>query len=442
MTYTEARRALEGLPSLDVKPGLDRILRLLDALDHPEQAFPAVHIAGTNGKGSVAAMLASVLSQAGYRVGRFTSPDLIDFRDRISIDDVWIEGDELARTVEQLLPIFAAEDPPTLFEALTAIAFQHFATNKVDLAVVEVGLGGRFDATNVLSPLLTILTTVGRDHLALLGGYSKSLFGYYTPRGGTIEKIAWEKAGIAKESVPCLAGDLPLEAQRILVAECARVHAPLTDCHTIDLERVAFDWDKVTYQIEASDLPKEILLPLLGGYQQENLRVTLRAIELLRKNGLTIPSRAIALGLAAVRWPGRFEVISRRPIVILDGAHNQPGALALAEDIERTLPEQIHRHLLFGILADKELEPIARALFPLFSSVTLTRSKSPRALALEPLLEAARSLGIAPLRSISVREGATNAYNGLKEDDALVVTGSLTVVREARPILREELCRR
>jgi dihydrofolate synthase/folylpolyglutamate synthase len=373
-------------------------------------------------------MLASVLSQAGYRVGRFTSPDLIDFRDRISIDDLWIEGDELARTVEQLLPIFAAEDPPTLFEVLTAIAFHHFAKNKVDLAVVEVGLGGRFDATNVLSPTLTILTTVGRDHLALLGG--------------TIEKISWEKAGIAKEDVPCLAGDLPAAAQRILVAECACVHAPLTDCHTIGLERVAFDWEKVTYQIEGSDLPKEILLPLLGGYQQENLRVTLRAIELLRENGFTIPSRAVAAGLAAVRWPGRFEVISRRPIVILDGAHNQPGALALAKDIERTLPDKIHRHLLFGILTDKELEPIARALFPLFSSVTLTRSKSPRAMTLEPLLEVARSLGIVPFRSSSVREGATSAYNSLKEEDALIVTGSLTVVREARPILRKELCRR
>jgi dihydrofolate synthase/folylpolyglutamate synthase len=428
LTYAEARRALERLPSLDVKPGLDRILRLLDVLDHPEQAFPAIHIAGTNGKGSVAAMLASVLSHAGYRVGRFTSPDLIDFRDRISIDDIWIERDALARTVKQLLPIFTADDPPTLFEALTAIAFHHFATNKVDLAVVEVGLGGRFDATNVLSPLLTILTTIGRDHLALLGG--------------TIEKIAWEKAGIAKGDVPFLAGDLPLEAHRVLVAECARVHAPLTDCHTIGLERVAFDWEKVTYRIEAADLPREILLPLLGGYQKENLRVTLRAIELLRKNGFTIPNRAVAAGLATVRWPGRFEVISRRPIVILDGAHNQPAALALAADIERTLPDKAHRHLLFGILADKELEPIARALFPLFFSVTLTRSKSPRSMVLEPLLETARSLGIAPLRSTSVHEGVASAYNSLKEDDALVVTGSLTVVREARPILLEELCRR
>ncbi len=427
MTYAEARRALERLPSLDVKPGLDRILRLLGALDHPEQAFPAIHIAGTNGKGSVAAMLASVLSHAGYRVGRFTSPDLIDFRDRISIDDIWIERDALARTVKQLLPIFTADDPPTLFEALTAIAFHHFAKNKVDLAVVEVGLGGRFDATNVLSPLLTILTTIGRDHFALLGG--------------TIEKIAWEKAGIAKEDIPCLAGDLPLEAQRILGAECARIRAPLTDCHTIDLERVSFDWEKVIYQIEGSDLPKEILLPLLGGYQRENLRVTLRAIELLRKNGLTIPNHAVASGLATVRWPGRFELIARRPIVILDGAHNQPGALALAKDIERTLPNQIHRHLLFGILADKELEPIARALFPLFSSVTLTRSKSPRAMAFEPLLKTARSLGIVPLRSSNVREGVTSTYNSLKEEDALVVTGSLTVVREARPILLEELCR-
>jgi dihydrofolate synthase/folylpolyglutamate synthase len=436
MNYDEARRVLERLPSLNVKPGLDRISRLLHKLGHPERDFQAVHIAGTNGKGSVAAMLASVLSQAGYRVGRFTSPDLVDFRDRIEIDGVWISKGELANTVERILPVLSGEDPPTLFEALTAIAFHHFAAQDVDLAVVEVGLGGRFDATNVVSPLLTILTTVGRDHLALLGGCSKSLFGYYTPRG-TLEKIAWEKAGIAKANVPFLIGDLPPSIVGIVKEECDRVHASPIDTRSLTVERSGFDWEKATYRIRGGDLPKTITLPLLGSYQQENLRLVLRAVELLREEGLTIPDTAVTEGLSTVRWPGRFEVIARRPTVILDGAHNLPAALALAADVKCRVPQRIHRHLLFGVLADKEVDEICRTLFPLFARVTLTRSQSARALAIAPLVKVARSLGISPLRSTDLREGAIDAYDNLKEEDTLVVTGSLTVVREARAILLE-----
>jgi len=427
MNYTEARCVLESLPTLEVKPGLDRINRLLHALDNPERSFRAIHIAGTNGKGSVLAMIASILTRAGYKTGRFTSPELVDFRDRISVDDAWIGEETLTKTVEQLLPLLEnGEAQPTLFEALTAIAFDYFSAHQVDLAVVEAGLGGRFDATNVVVPLLTILTNVGRDHLDLLGD--------------ELSQIAWEKAGIAKAGVPFLTGNLPPEAEKIAIEECLLTRAKRFLCDSITVARTTFDWERAAYAIDASDLPKKIDLPLLGGYQQENLRLALRSAQLLREAGLAISNDAITEGLAEVRWPGRFEVIGEHPRVVLDGAHNVPAALALAEDVERYVPEKRHRYLLFGALFDKEWEAIGRILFPLFAEVTLTRSQSPRALPIDELGKSASSLGIPLTCSPSVSEGLSRASASLAERDVLFVTGSLTVVREARSALMEVLC--
>ena len=428
MDYTEARCILESLPTLEVKPGLDRINRLLDALDHPEWSFRAIHIAGTNGKGSVLAMLASILTRAGYKTGRFTSPELVNFRDRISVDDTWIGEETLTKTVVQLLPLLEkGEAQPTLFEALTAIAFDYFSTHQVDLAVVEVGLGGRFDATNVVAPLLTILTNVGRDHLDLLGD--------------ELSQIAWEKAGIAKPGVPFLTGDLPPEAEKVAIEECRLTQAKRFRYDSIAVARIAFDWERAVYAIDAGDLPKKIDLPLLGGYQRENLRLALRAVQLLREAGLAISNDAITEGLAEVRWPGRFEVIGEHPRVVLDGAHNVPAALALAEDVERYVRERQHRHLLFGVLSDKEWEAISQILFPQFAAVTLTQSRSPRALPVDVLGKGALPLGITFVCSSSVSEGLSRASASLTERDVLFVTGSLTVVREARSALMGISCR-
>ncbi len=422
MDYIEARRALEGLPSLEVKPGLDRVNRLLEHLDHPERAFPAIHVAGTNGKGSVVAMLSSVLTHAGYHVGRFTSPDLIDFRDRISVDGKWISEEEFARQVDRILPLLAdTQDTPTLFEVLTAVAFSHFAECNVDLAVVEVGLGGRYDSTNVVKPMLTILTTVGMDHTALLGN--------------TIEKIAWEKAGIAKKDVPLLIGDLPEEAERVAREECARVRAPLVTTSDIVLQRSGFTWEYASYRVIAPSLPETVNIPLIASYQQENLLLVLATIEELRKKGLPIPNDAISSGLAATVWPGRFEVMSREPIIVLDGAHNPPGAEALAKEIETLFPRGEKRHLLFGVLADKDYEAMAHTLFPLFSRVTLTRSDSPRALEPSHLATIATELAVPSVETRSVIDGVSAACASLDPDDALLIAGSLTIVREARTLL-------
>jgi len=428
MDCAEARCILENLPTLEVKPGLARINRLLDALDHPQQTFQTIHVAGTNGKGSVAAMLASVLHQAGYRVGRFTSPELLDFRDRICVDDTWIAQQELAVVVERLLPILNEErDRPTLFEALTAIAFDHFAAQRVDLAVIEAGLGGRFDATNTVFPVLTILTNVGRDHMRLLGN--------------RLERIAWEKAGIAKRQVPFLTGDLPPVAEKVVIEECRLAGAELVRLDPISVKRRRFDWERTTYAVEAEDLPKKIELPLLGGYQGENLRLALRAVRSLREQGVVIPNGAVAAGLGEVRWPGRFEVVARDPTVVLDGAHNVPAAQALAKDVVEYVPEKRHRRLLFGVLSDKEWEAISRILFPLFAEVMLTRSQSPRALSLDALGEAASSLGIPSTCCETVSDGLRRACSGLVTQDVLFIAGSLSVVREARSALVEVPCR-
>ncbi len=421
MNYIEARRALEGLPSTEVKPGLDRIVRLLEHLGHPEREFPAIHVAGTNGKGSVVAMLSSVLTHAGYRIGRFTSPDLIDFRDRISVDGEWISKKEFSQQVDQILPFLTdTQDPPTLFEVLTAIAFSHFAKRKVDLAVVEVGLGGRYDATNVVQSTLTILTTVGMDHTALLGD--------------TIEKIAWEKAGIAKESVPFIIGDLSPQAEGVAQKECERVGTELVNVTDITLKRSSYGLDFAAYEVGVSSLPKSVKIPLVATYQQENLRLVLKAITELRR-GLEIADEAIVSGLASTEWPGRFEVMSREPLIILDGAHNPHAMRALATEVKTFFPQSDKRQLLFGVLADKEYGAMARTLFSLFSRVTLTSSHSPRALPADRLAGIAADMSVDYGLTGSVTEGLATAQARLRPDDALLITGSLTVVREARALL-------
>ena len=428
MDYAEARALLDRLPSLEVKPGLKRIRRLLDHLSHPETTFPSIHITGTNGKGSVATMLSSILHEAGYRTGCFTSPDVVDFRDRIRVDEDWISEETFALTVEKLRSVLGdSDDPPTLFETLTAIAFDDFAGSDVDIAVVEVGLGGRFDATNVVQPLLTILTNVERDHLALLGH--------------SLEQIAWEKAGIAKPGVPFLIGDLPLTVRAVVAGECRRVNARIMADELPGVQQENFNLEGATYRIyDGKELPDRIHLSLLGSYQAENLRLVLAAVEILRKVDWSITNGAITRGLTTVEWPCRFEVVRRDPTVVLDGAHNPAGVKALSTDIVRLVPDICRRHLLCGILADKEVEAIGRTLFPLFDRITFTRSKSPRAAAVEQLAKIASTLDVSSRCTTSVEEGLRVALERLIPQDTLFVTGSLTVAREARPLFREVAC--
>ena len=421
MDYAESRAFLDRLPRFEVKPGLERIDRLLSVLGHPERSFPAIHVTGTNGKGSVVAMLAAILQCGGYRVGRYTSPDLVDFRDRICVNGEWISETAFAAAVERMVPeVFASADLPSQFEALTAAGFEYFRARFVDVAVVEVGLGGRFDATNVVAPTLTVLTNVSLDHTALLGG--------------TVAEIAWEKAGIAKPGVPMVIGELHPSAEAVVTAECAAVGAPLRHVNVF-VKREVGAWRSNVVAIHGDDLPRRVELPLLGVYQLDNLRLALTCVLLLRERGWCIPPDAVAAGLASVRWPGRWEVMRAKPTVLLDGAHNVAAASVVAQAIVEWEPDREHRALLLGILRDKDVPGIVDALAPHFDRIGVVASSSPRALGSDDLALYVEKHVERCIRYDSVEEGVRDLVRRADPRDTILVTGSLTVVAEARRAL-------
>ena len=412
---------LESLTYREVKPGLERIGYLMERLGNPHLSLRAIHIGGTNGKGSVVVLLASVLEEAGYRVGAYTSPHLLDWRERIRIDGEWIPKDDFAQLLGRLRPIIEhMPDKPTVFETLTALAFQWFHEQAVDLAVIEVGLGGRFDATNVITPLVAAITNVGRDHLDLLGPDMK--------------RLAWEKAGIAKPNVPLIVGGAEPEALEIIKRECAERGAELLRAET-EVERVGFTWDGQVFEAEGWG---QIELSLLGPYQGENLAVVLKTIEVLRRS-LELPDGAVKRGLERARWPGRFELIGRQPYIIIDGAHNPSGIRALLEGLKAYWERYLRRGrrwLLFGALQDKEIDGMSEALFPWFDELFLTKPDYYRAAEPEALRELASRLSKSAQVIVPAAEAFHRAREELAEEDLLCVTGSLYLVGEVERVIQ------
>lgn len=424
MDVNEARQYLDRFPRFEVKPGLSRIRHLVESIHEPHLAYRTIHIGGTNGKGSVSAMLDAVLRQAGYRVGRFTSPELIDFRDRIVIDGEWISERELADAVARLKPTLESlDETPSQFEVIAAIAFEHLAHSNVDVGVIEVGLGGRFDATNVVIPEVAIVTNVTLDHQAILGD--------------TIEKIAWEKAGIAKPGVALVMGDLLPAAEAVVRAECDAVGAIVKTTSSIHASRIALDWDAAVYRINGVGDIQEVILPLIGSAQRDNLKLVLAAIMQLREKGFELSDEDVVQGLRSVDWPGRLEVARRRPTVLLDGAHNPAAMEALVADVAELVPNPEQRFLLYGTLADKNVDASLSLLADVFPAAGLCASRSPRALPIEPLYEIASRHFSRLSQYHSVAEGVNVWLAHADPEDVLVITGSLTVVGEARHWLME-----
>jgi dihydrofolate synthase/folylpolyglutamate synthase len=385
MTYREALERLFLLRRFGVRPSLDGVTRALEALGNPHTSFGVVHVAGTNGKGSTAAFCASLLGAANCRTGLYTSPHLCRFTERIRVDDHEIAPADVARWVERLLPLEL-----TFFELATAMAFAAFREAGVEVAVVEAGLGGRWDATNVVTPMVSVVTGVALDHVDILGG--------------TLESIAREKAGIFKRGVPAVAACHDPGARAVLVEEAARVGAPLA---LLGRDFAAYPGP----------------LSMLGVYQTQNAGLALRAIAACPARFLASPD-AQARALARTSWPGRLEWLA--PDILADGAHNPDGAAALAA----ALPALAGRFtLIAGFVDDKDARGILAPLLPLAGRVILTRPPSPRALdpqalAAELGVEAAPSLAEALARSSGAR----------------VLCGSLFLVGEARHlILGEEM---
>ncbi len=417
---------------------LGRMVRFLAALGNPQDCYPVVHVAGTKGKGSVAAMAASALRAGGYRTGFYTSPHLIDFRERVQLDGQFIPREALARIVDELRPVVAQHPGLTTFELTTALAFVYFAQAHADVAVIEVGLGGRLDATNVLRPLVALIASLSYDHTYLLGS--------------TLAEIAAEKGGIIKPGVPVVSAPQKPEALAVLERLAGERRAPLTLAGRDWLFRpVSHDLDGQEFEIwsaaEQEQLdrlrtqghpvhwrPELLRIPLLGRHQIENAVVAYAALQTLRDRGLPLSPDAIRDGLRSVRWAGRFEIMSRRPYLVLDGAHNRDSALKLATTLQEYFPGQ-RATLIFGASSDKDVSGMLDELLGPGTSigrVILTQAVHPRAQDPEELAEMVAAHGLAPEVRPSVRQAVQAALADAGPDEVILACGSLFVVAEAR----------
>ncbi len=410
MNCEEAIQYIHSVGWHSSTPGTGRMTELLHALNDPQDSLSCIHVAGTNGKGSTCAMLDSILRAAGYRVGLFTSPYIRAFAERIRINGQNIKDTELASLTEEVKKtVMALDIKVTEFELITAIGFLYFKQQKVDYVVLEVGLGGRFDPTNVIKkPLLSIITGIDFDHTALLGN--------------TIQEIAAEKAGIIKEGCPCLYGGEENAAYRTIRTFADMRHAPF---YTVDrssyrkteadLSGTVFDFDQ--YQ--------NLHLSLLGSYQPYNATVVLTAIDILGQRGISIPEEAVRQGLANTRWMARFELLATDPIVIYDGGHNPQGVTAAVKSIREYFPEQ-QVNILSGVMTDKDFDAMVEELKGVCRRVFTVTPQTPRALSAQEYAAQFASHQIPSAAFDSIADGVRAAFCDSRENGVpLICLGSL-----------------
>jgi dihydrofolate synthase/folylpolyglutamate synthase len=417
MAATEYARVLASLYALEAAKGMDfkleRVALALKNLGDPQTRFVSVHIAGTNGKGSVAAMLHAMLDAAGHRVGLYTSPHLVSFTERIRVGGASISEEDvvaLAREIHGAATVCGIE--LTFFEFVTVMAFLHFARCAVDVAVVEVGLGGRLDATNVLEPAVGVITTIGLDHQEFLGD--------------TIASIAREKAGIMKPGCPVIIGDVPDEARAVLGAMAAAVGAP-----ALWLGQDFFRSTEGALRYSGfGGAVGNIVLPLRGRHQRDNAATAIAAAMQLREHFL-IPDAAILRGIAQVCWPGRLDVVQARPLVVLDGAHNADGVAALVRELPAIVGGR-DLYVLFGVMRDKRWQVMVEMLAPHATGVTVAPTLPPRGEDPEVLAKAFAAHCPVSIAS-SPLQGLRDLSHAISEDSAVLVTGSLFLVGEIFP---------
>lgn len=409
-----------------------RPARLLYAVGEPHRQFPSIHIAGTKGKGSVAAMCATALRAAGLRVGLYTSPHLVDLRERIRVltpEDRQgnISAQAFVQLVNELRPVTERMEELTWFELVTALAFMHFAQRDVNVAVVEVGLGGRLDATNVLTPIVSVITSLSLDHTGLLGN--------------TVAEIAAEKGGIIKQGVPVVSASQPAAAMVTIERIAAEHKAPLTvvgrewqfEGRQQRREGVACTEQTVTVTVAPNSsplsVPEAFTLALNGEHQQENAVVALAALNLIRPHLPRVSLQAMRCGLADVHWPARLQVLNEgrdSPTLLLDGAHNADSAQKLASYLQAQC-RYGRLWLILGVTADKNVPGILQPLLPLTDSVIVTKADNPRATETTVLKEAAGALGYDVEVQPDITAAVTAAWRQARAEDLICVAGSLYI---------------
>lgn len=424
MDYNEALKFLQDLCQFGINLGLTRIKNLLALLDNPQEKIKTIHVAGTNGKGSTITLLTSILREAGFRVGVYTSPHLHSYTERIRVNNQDIPPEKfaglMAEIKEQLFLVQESTgEAPTEFEVLTALAFKYFSQENVDIAIIEVGMGGRLDSTNVIVPEVAVITAIGEDHLNFLGS--------------TILEIAKEKAGIIKEGVPVVIAKQEPLVQQVLEQEAFKLGAPIINSGEAVYQQLDFSREGQRFALQTTQNHySELTLNLLGDHQLENATTAIICIEQLIDLGWKIPKEAILKGLAKAHWPGRMEYLKSTPPILLDGAHNPQGARALARAIPKYFTYK-RIIMVLAILDDKDKREILGSLAPLGDIIVVTkvpdnpRNQDWRNIADIPEIKSKDIFFVEePTKAIDLALQMSN------EEDLVVITGSLYLLGVSR----------
>ena len=425
MNFKESIDWLYSFKKYGSKLGLERISYLVEKLDNPQKKLNVIHVTGTNGKGSVCKFIGSILQHAGYSVGIYISPHLERFSERIVINNEEISEENIVLLVEKIKPIvdemIKKNNSPTFFEIITAMTFQFFYNSKVDFAVIEVGLGGRFDATNVVTPAVSVITNISKEHSQQLGEDLKS--------------IAFEKAGIIKDNVPAITA-AKNEGKEVIVTIAKEKKAPITVVDCDSWKRVSHTMSYQNFLISGRLNEYVVKTSLLGEYQGENIALAIAAIEQLQMKGLYVTDTDILVGISTTFHPGRMEIIAQEPTILFDGAHNPVGAEMLSKALQQDMKYD-KLILVLGILKDKDIQKMLSSFIPIADTIIVTKSTNARACEPHILKKMIEKLGYD--KEAMVENSLQNAVELAKKlankHDMICVTGSLFTVGEARSYL-------
>lgn len=428
MNYNEALQFIHESHKFGMRLGLDNIKKLLELLGNPQNNLKIIHVAGTNGKGSTCSFISSILKESGYKVGLYTSPFLETFTERIRVNGENISEEEVGKIVsliKEKIEIMVSEgySYPTEFEIVTAMAFYYYNQEKVDFVALEVGLGGRYDATNVIDkPVVSAITSISLDHTGILGD--------------TLAKIAFEKGGIIKEDCPTIVYPQQEEASEVIKNICAEKKSKYIECDFKNIEIKSSNINSQIYNcnINGKEL-RDLEIKLIGDHQIKNSIVALNVIEYLNDIKITnISEENIRKGLLETKWPGRIEKISENPMFIIDGAHNEEGAKSLANSIDKYF-ENKNKILVIGMLEDKDIDSVLDLLIPKFNNVITTTPDNPRAIDANKLKEKIERYNIEVTCKPNIKEAVDYALEISNKDDVIISAGSLYMIGNVRTII-------
>ncbi len=419
MNYKAAIDFIQGTKVFGSKLGLERISKLMDLLGNPEDKLQIIHVAGTNGKGSTIAFMSSVLIQAGYKVGIYTSPGLHHFNDRIRINQKEIDDDSVAEITDKIKSkidemLDMGFEHPTEFEIMTALALLYFKENKCNIVILEVGLGGRLDSTNVIkAPMLAVITPIDYDHMDILGN--------------TIEKIALEKAGILKRGTRLILSPQREEAELVILKKAEALGIPVHKVSFSSIEPISWNENTQCFSVDQEEFKTSIL----GCHQIQNALVAIEAIYALETLGVDIPHDALKKGLVMARWPARFEVLSKDPLMVIDGAHNLQGVKILKENLLSYFPT---KEIIFimGVMKDKNYTEMIKEMKPLMHKVYTVTPDNNRSLKAEDLQEALSREGILAKACLGIPQAIEESMNQIEDNQMICAFGSLYFMGELR----------